>query len=169
MIARAARSLCCTPQTVRNYLERYPALAQVMAEERELIVDTAELKLHSAVRRGEPWAVCFTLKCLGKDRGYAERQERAGPGGQPVPSGDQGTVFVLGGTTEQYIAKLREVRARVRDAGQSVPFDGTPVSMREDRHGKNGTASSIQCAAEVGVAGEVVDYLKTTGQPERRK
>jgi hypothetical protein len=68
MVARAARALRCTPQTIRNYMQRHPAIAQVVAEERELFVDVAELKLNAAVQRGEAWAVCFTLKCLGRSR-----------------------------------------------------------------------------------------------------
>ena len=57
MIARAARALRCTPQTIRNYMQRHPAVAQVVAEEREPFVDVAELKLNAAVRRGEAWAI----------------------------------------------------------------------------------------------------------------
>ena len=132
MIARAARALRCTPQTIRNYLKRHPTLAAVVAEERELIVDVAELKLHEAVRRGEPWAVCFTLKCLGKDRGYLERQERTTPAGQPPgPSG--ASVVVLAGDTAEYVARLRALREASRP-----PELARPPALPLPPHGEEG-------------------------------
>jgi hypothetical protein len=114
-------------------MPRHPAVAQVVAEEREPFVDVAELKLNAAVRRGEAWAICFTLKYLGKDRRYVERQERTGPGGQPlVPDGRP--VVVNSGNKEEYIAKLRALR----DAAQNAPTGGRPVPLPVDGHGQNG-------------------------------
>ena len=138
MVARAARALRCTPQTVRNYLKRHPTLAQVVAEERELIVDTAELKLHEAVRRSEAWAICFCLKCLAKDRGYVERQERTGAGGQPLPSGPDNNVVVISGDKAEYIAKLRALR----DAAQNAPIGVRPMPLPGDGRGHNGNVPS---------------------------
>ena len=138
MVARAARALRCTPQTVRNYLKRHPTLAQVVAEERELIVDTAELKLHEAVRRSEAWAICFCLKCLAKDRGYVERQEQTGAGGQPLPSGPDNNVVVISGDKAEYIAKLRALR----DAVQNAPIGVRPMPLPGDGRGHNGNVPS---------------------------
>ena len=135
MVARAARMLRCTPQTIRNYMQRYPVLADVVASEREVIVDTVELKLHEAVGRGAPWAVCFTLKCLGKDRGYIERQERTGVNGQPLVP-DRETV-IISGNKEEYIAKLRALRG----APPIAPHDVKPVPPPEDGHGNTGNGS----------------------------
>lgn len=42
---------------------------------RGILVDKSELALESAIGAKEAWAVCFTLKTLGKDRGYVERTE----------------------------------------------------------------------------------------------
>ena len=42
------------------------------------------MQLRKAVNRGEAWAVCFTLKCLGKERGFVERVEHSSPDGQAV-------------------------------------------------------------------------------------
>ena len=38
-------------------------------------MDLAESALKRAVLAGEGWAVCFALKCQGKNRGYVERVE----------------------------------------------------------------------------------------------
>jgi len=48
--------------------------------------DNAESALNRAVINGEAWAVCFTLKTQGKDRGYIERtqQEITGRDGGPI-------------------------------------------------------------------------------------
>jgi hypothetical protein len=35
------------------------------------------------VLAGEPWAVCFYLKCQAKDRGYIERTEHVGRSSDP--------------------------------------------------------------------------------------
>jgi hypothetical protein len=76
LVTIAARMLRCDPDTVRNYAKRYPAVAEKIREEREAFLDVAELALLKAVQGGEAWAVCFALKCLGKERGYVERVEQ---------------------------------------------------------------------------------------------
>ena len=45
---------------------------QLRSELRESPLDNAESALDDAVDKGEGWAVCFLLKCLGRDRGYVE-------------------------------------------------------------------------------------------------
>ena len=82
------------------------------------------LKLHEAVQRGEPCAVCVTLKCLGKDRGYVERQDRTRPTGQPLSGERHKTVIVAGGSKAEYIAKLNDAREMIRGAGKSASHDG---------------------------------------------
>lgn len=80
----AAAALECSPRTVHRYVKRHQAVRQALDEARELRLDLAELKLDQAIKAGEPWAVCFLLKTLGKGRGYVERQEHAGSGGGPL-------------------------------------------------------------------------------------
>ena len=71
----AARNLGCHPNTIRNYLRRYAAVRDAMETERGEAVDAAELALRQAVLQGKPWAIQFTLRTLGRDRGYIERHE----------------------------------------------------------------------------------------------
>lgn len=74
MIATAARLLGCSRQTIYDAIARHPEINSVVAGERELMLDTAELKLMEAVEDGEAWAVKFMLATQGQSRGYIERQ-----------------------------------------------------------------------------------------------
>ncbi len=73
--AGAARVLGCSRQTVISYCKRWKRLAEAFEANRQELVDLSEMALRGAVLRGEPWAVTFALKTLGKDEGYSERQE----------------------------------------------------------------------------------------------
>ena len=84
MISPAARKLGCSRDTIRRYLAEDAEIAQAIADEREATTDLAENKLRDAIIRGEAWAICFYLKCQGKSRGYVERAELTGSGGEPV-------------------------------------------------------------------------------------
>jgi hypothetical protein len=82
--AAIARSVGVKRQSVVGFIKRRPPLAEALKDARETLVDEAESALALAVDKGEAWAVCFTLKCLGKNRGYVERQELTGANGGPV-------------------------------------------------------------------------------------
>src|SRR3990167_6133961 len=79
ILTLAARDLHCTRQTVHNYVNRYPTIKAAMDDERDSLLDMAEGKLFEQVRKGNMTAIIFTLKTLGKHRGYVERQEVSGP------------------------------------------------------------------------------------------
>lgn len=78
ILAAVAVQLDCDRMTVRAYLERFPALQDVLAETKENLLDLAETKLITNIRDGNLTAVLFYLKCQGKSRGYVERLENAG-------------------------------------------------------------------------------------------
>jgi hypothetical protein len=94
MVYVAARKLECSAQTVYTYAEKYPAVKEAMKQERGLMVDIAEIALYKAVQNGEPWAVSLTLKTIGKDRGYTERQEITGADGGALEVAVKGYVNV---------------------------------------------------------------------------
>lgn len=75
LIALAAKHLKCNHSTIYNYAKRYPKIAKCIQEQRELIVDYAELALFNRILAEEQWAVTLTLKTLGKNRGYGEDKE----------------------------------------------------------------------------------------------
>lgn len=74
----------CSPNTVKGYVERHPTLKAAVEEIADMNLDLAETMLLAAVAKGEAWAVCFYLKCKGKQRGWTERAEVTGPGGGPL-------------------------------------------------------------------------------------
>ena len=71
----AARQLGCAPNTIRNYMRDIPVIAETVRDERENAVDLAQTALMDAVDRGEIAAIIFTLKTLGKSRGFVEKQQ----------------------------------------------------------------------------------------------
>jgi hypothetical protein len=81
-ITLAAENLGAAYNTVRRYVDKSPRLQQLIIHYREMKVDKAELKLEQAIQNGEAWAIALTLKTLGKDRGYVERQELTGADGE---------------------------------------------------------------------------------------
>jgi hypothetical protein len=84
MVFIAAKRLRCDPETIYNYCRRYPAVDRVKQAQRGEMVDLAETRLLQAIQKGEPWGIALCLKTIGKDRGYVERQEVGGEGGQPL-------------------------------------------------------------------------------------
>lgn len=80
----AARVLGCHPDTIRNYADSHPEVKQALVSERKNMVDLAEGGLRKHLQRSEAWAIAFTLKTIGKDLGYAERQEITGKDGNEV-------------------------------------------------------------------------------------
>ncbi len=84
MVYVAARQLHCHPTTIYNYAKRYPSVQRAIDDERGFFLDTCELALAKAVANGEAWAICFSLKTLGKHRGYVERQEITGKDGGEI-------------------------------------------------------------------------------------
>jgi len=84
LIAPAARKLGCARDTIRRYLEEYEDVARAMKDQTEAVTDMAEHALYQAILDREAWAVCFYLKCKGKERGYVERAELTGNNGAPV-------------------------------------------------------------------------------------
>lgn len=66
----------------------HPELWDMIQEQRAELVDIAESMLLKNVKAGREASVFFTLKTLGKDRGYVERQEN-------VVSTEGGPIFVI--------------------------------------------------------------------------
>lgn len=73
LVYLAAKKLGCEPKTIHNYATRYAAVKEALVTARGEMVDVAEAKLYQAVTNGEQWAVLFSLRTQGKERGYVER------------------------------------------------------------------------------------------------
>lgn len=84
--ALSARMLQCSRTTIWNRVNKSPELQKIVEEEREGVIDVAEGMLNQAVLKGEPWAITFTLKGIGKARGHNEKVENeiTGKEGKPI-------------------------------------------------------------------------------------
>lgn len=120
-VSLAARNLNTSRSTLYNYLIKYPELKQALADTRESMMDHAESALRNAAIKGEGWAVCFMLKCLGKSRGYVERQELTGKDGGPIQVSDEDAMLELAYSALKKKAEagadLQEVIAQLVDYG----------------------------------------------------
>ena len=83
-LSAAARFLNCSRDTIRRYISTYPTVKAVADEERETLIDFAENQLFQQVKDGNITAIIFTLKTIGKHRGYVERQEVTGADGGAI-------------------------------------------------------------------------------------
>jgi hypothetical protein len=82
----SAQMLKCSREAIRKRVQKSKTLEAIAKEEREGVVDVAESALQRAVLNGEGWAVQFTLRNLGRGRGYFEKsqQEITGKDGTPI-------------------------------------------------------------------------------------
>ncbi|MCS7239598.1 MAG: helix-turn-helix domain-containing protein [Thermoguttaceae bacterium] len=78
-ISQAAHLLGCARQSVYRVIAANPGLTEIVDHAREELLDDAEGALWAAVKRGERWAICFTLRYLGWSRGYGHREGQLPP------------------------------------------------------------------------------------------
>lgn len=74
----------CSRQQISERVLGSAKISAALAEIVEENLDIAEGQLIEAVKDREAWAVIWTLRTLGKKRGYTERTELTGPGGTPL-------------------------------------------------------------------------------------
>ena len=84
IMAVAARRLGCSRSTVSNYINRYATVKAAYEESRETLLDMTEGELFKQIKEGNTTAIIFTLKTIGKHRGYVERQEVTGRDGGKI-------------------------------------------------------------------------------------
>ena len=82
-ISEIARRLKCDWHTADKYIKEFELTEDLIIED-ERATDRAEIKLMEAIENGEIPAIIFRLKTKGKKRGYVERQEVTGAGGDKV-------------------------------------------------------------------------------------
>lgn len=96
MISLAAQRLKCEPSTIYRRLDQDSNLKQVLTDEREKLIDLAESALRKKIGDGDIAAVIFTLKTVGKKRGYIEKQEIEWTGGAIPVTVNQAIAKVYG-------------------------------------------------------------------------
>ena len=93
-VSQTAKMLGVTSQAIYLRLKKSPELQAVKEAIEEAYLDLAESKLISQVNEGNLGAICFYLKCKGKQRGYVERQEHTGADGKPIEISEIKVSFV---------------------------------------------------------------------------
>lgn len=80
----AAQNLGCTYQAIWNRQKRNKKIKEAIEAIRETHIDLSEHQLIKNIKAGDTTAIIFHLKCLGKKRGYVERQEITGKDGESI-------------------------------------------------------------------------------------
>lgn len=75
LVSVAATRLEMSRSVLYRRIRKSAKLQEALADAREIVLDTSELKLMEAINRGEAWAISLALKTIGKSRGYVERSE----------------------------------------------------------------------------------------------
>lgn len=72
LITHAARSLKCSYKVLRRYIDKNATVQKALDAIKLANVERAERKLRDLVEAGNLGAICFTLKCQGRERGWVE-------------------------------------------------------------------------------------------------
>ena len=99
----SAQMLKCSREAIYLRVQKSERLQAIVKEERDGVIDVAEGALQRAVLNGESWAIAFTLKTIGKSRGYVERVE------QELTGKDGGPVILSNLSNEEVIKRAREI------------------------------------------------------------
>lgn len=84
-ITEAAKALKVTRQYLHIRIKDDESLKQIVTDAREALVDVAESQALTQIKQGNTAMIIFTLKTLGKSRGYVERNEVTGADGKDFP------------------------------------------------------------------------------------
>lgn len=74
-VSQAAKGLNVTASNVYARIKKSARLQEVKREIDESYLDVAEHRLIKEIGEGNLGAICFYLKCKGKQRGYVEKQQ----------------------------------------------------------------------------------------------
>lgn len=70
-----ARRVGCGRSVIDVGMKKYPRFRKAVLAEREEFIDEMEGELVKKVEKGDLTSIIFGLKCLGKKRGYVEREK----------------------------------------------------------------------------------------------
>lgn len=72
IVSSIANKARCDRKTVYNWIEKDEQIKKLFTEERESLIDLAEIKLIEKLEAGNESMIALVLKTLGKSRGYIE-------------------------------------------------------------------------------------------------
>lgn len=119
VVLLAARILDVDRVTIYRHVQKSARLREVLETCREVNLDIAEGKLLSAINSGQGWAICFYLKCQGKNRGYVERQkvEHGGDPENPTPIPHEVAVVDADEVRGRFARRITGIASRVGQGG----------------------------------------------------
>ena len=79
-----AKKLGVTWSTAQRWVEKWEETRQAFQDEKETILDVADMKLIELVKGGDLGAIKWLQQIFGKHRGYAIRQEHTGADGGAI-------------------------------------------------------------------------------------
>ena len=85
IVTQAAKWLGCKDLTIYRRIKESPEVGEACRMARERTLDLAENKLIEKLKAGSESSIHFTLRTLGKDRGYVERREERIGGDASAP------------------------------------------------------------------------------------
>ena len=71
-LAGIAKVLNCKVSSIGDAIKADPDLRELLQEQRERVIDNAELELANAIKAGKGWAIRFALATIGRGRGYGQ-------------------------------------------------------------------------------------------------
>jgi hypothetical protein len=71
-ISWSAKALNVSRSALLSFISRHPRLEEMLTDEREALVDNAEIAIGAKIIDGEAWAVIWCLKTMGAKRGWVE-------------------------------------------------------------------------------------------------
>ena len=84
IVTQAARTLKMQRTYIHKRIRDSALLTEALEDIRNENIDLAESKLFEMIQKGDKIAIIFFLECMGKKRGWVERQEVTGREGVPI-------------------------------------------------------------------------------------
>lgn len=126
-VARTADFFHLRYTDLARLCDRKPTLRNALVGERERLVDAAEEKLREKVNSGNLRAVMFTLRTVGKNRGYYERRDTTDDSAPEM--GEVKMKMDLTKLSGSQLRQLQDIMSTVKK--DDTIIDVTPKSQEE--------------------------------------
>ena len=125
--SHAARILGCSTSALSKYIKEDSQLQEIQLSARDTMIDIAEEGLMNALKREDMRAILFTLKTIGKERGYTSRQEITGENGTPLNAPTESS-------RQAIMAQLQSaLESKGYDASTLEPVQVNDIVMERDK------------------------------------
>lgn len=120
IIRSIANKVGCAWHTAKKWIVSKPTVQQAYQDERNKVLDEAEIAVIEAIRARDMGTVRWYLSTVGKDRGYVERRETTGKGGAPIEHKAKVT-FDVRKFTDAELEALADIAGRVGEDPEGAP------------------------------------------------